>query len=278
MTVVRDPMVPAMSRLTRTRRETRDTWTIALEPPEGTAGWSWAPGQFNMLYAFGVGEIPVSISGDSPRSGTLLHTVRAVGNVSRALTRLRPGEHVGVRGPFGEPWPVAEALGRDVIVVAGGLGLAPVRPVVRALAARRRGYGRVALLVGARSPEEIPFRQELERIAARGRIEALLTVDHATTAWSGRVGVVPPLLRQIAFDASRCTVMICGPEVMMRFAVAAAKACRVPDEAIYLSMERNMKCAVGHCGHCQFGPDFVCKDGPVFRFDRVRGRLSVPEL
>ncbi|MBI1396893.1 MAG: Ni/Fe hydrogenase subunit gamma [Betaproteobacteria bacterium] len=271
-------MTPDVSRVAGTRRETRDTWTLRLEPPRNAAAWSYRPGQFNMLYAFGIGEVPISISGQVAGDGTLLHTVRAVGRVSAALTRLRKGESVGVRGPFGTPWPMDLAVGRDVIVAAGGLGLAPVRPVVRTLLEQRGKFGRVVLLFGARSPAEIVFRREVERWGRRRDAEVLVTVDHASPDWAGHVGVVTTLVKKAAFDPGNTVAMLCGPEVMMRFMVAALRSSAVPDDAMFLSMERNMKCAIGQCGHCQFGADFVCRDGPVLRYDRVRDRLSVREL
>jgi NAD(P)H-flavin reductase len=269
-------MTPAIARVAAVHRETADSWTLALDPPAGQGAWVYRAGQFNMLYAFGVGEVPISISGSAPRQGTLLHTVRSVGTVSSALTRLKRGDAVGVRGPYGNAWPVEEAVGSDVLIAAGGLGLAPVRPVLRALLAGRERYGKLTLLYGARRPEEILYRREIE--AWRGRLDVEVTVDRATAAWRGHVGVVTTLVRRASFDPQNAVAMLCGPEVMMRFTVAALRDAGLADERMYLSMERNMKCALGHCGHCQFGADFVCKDGPVLRYDRIRGRLAVREV
>jgi NAD(P)H-flavin reductase len=269
-------MTPAIARVAAVHRETADSWTLALDPPAGQGAWVYRAGQFNMLYAFGVGEVPISISGSAPRQGTLLHTVRSVGTVSSALTRLKRGDAVGVRGPYGNAWPVEEAAGSDVLIAAGGLGLAPVRPVLRALLAGRERYGKLTLLYGARRPEEILYRREIE--AWRGRLDVEVTVDRATAAWRGHVGVVTTLVRRASFDPQNAVAMLCGPEVMMRFTVAALRDAGLADGRMYLSMERNMKCALGHCGHCQFGADFVCKDGPVLRYDRIRGRLAVREV
>ena len=271
-------MMPAVARVAGVRRETADTWTLELDPPSKQGEWAYRAGQFNMLYAFGVGEVPISISGSAPRQGTLLHTVRAVGAVSRALAQLKRGDSVGVRGPYGSAWPVEEAAGSDVVVVAGGLGFAPVRPVLRALLARRERYGKVVFLYGARRPEEILYRREIEGRRGRLDVEVEVTVDRAISAWRGHVGVVTTLVRRAGFDPQNAVAMLCGPEVMMRFTVAALRDAGVADERLYLSMERNMKCALGHCGHCQFGADFVCKDGPVFRYDRIRERLAVREV
>ena len=271
-------MIPAVARVAATRREMADTWTLELEPAPGQDAWGYRPGQFNMLYAFGVGEVPISISGSARGGATLLHTVRAVGAVSGALARLKRGDSVGVRGPFGSAWPVEEAAGADVLIAAGGLGLAPVRPALYAVMARRERYGKVIVLYGSRHPEEILYRRELEDLRRRLDVDIQVTVDHATGAWHGNVGVVTTLVRRAAFDPEHTVAMLCGPEVMMRFTVAALRDTGVAPERIYLSMERNMKCGLGHCGHCQFGPDFVCKDGPVLRYDRIRERLAVREV
>lgn len=271
-------MRPVVARVSWARRESRDTWTLELELPPQHGAWDYRAGQFNMLYAFGVGEVPISISGSGRRDGTLLHTVRAVGTVSGALARLKRGDSVGLRGPFGSAWPVEEAVGSDVLIAAGGLGFAPVRPALHALLTRRERYGKVILLYGARSPEEILFRREIEALRSRLDVDIEVTVDHATGGWHGNVGVVTSLVPRAAFDPGHTVAMLCGPEVMMRFTVAALRNVGLADERVYLSMERNMKCALGHCGHCQFGADFVCKDGPVLRYDRIRERLAMREV
>ncbi|EAR22174.1 hypothetical protein NB231_04675 [Nitrococcus mobilis Nb-231] len=272
-----DPMQPVPVRVLTRRREVADTWTLELEPGDA-AGRPFAPGQFNMLYVFGVGEIPISLSGDSADPHRQVHTVRAVGPVSRALAALSPAATVGLRGPFGQGWPVEAAAGADVVLIAGGLGLAPLRPALYYILSRRARYGRVALLYGTRSPGDILFRRELERWRRRLDLEAWVTVDYAGSDWVGCVGVVTNLVPSASFDPADTVAFVCGPEVMMRFAVAALQKAGVDDAAIHLSMERNMKCAIGHCGHCQFGPLFVCKDGPVLSFERIRGLLSRKEI
>jgi len=254
------------------RREARESTTIWLE----SGGVPWLPGQFNMLYAFGVGEVPISISGDPGRPDRLTHTVRSVGMVTAALCRLRRGQWAGVRGPFGSSWPLAEARGRDVLVVAGGVGLAPLRPVVYELVSHRRDFGRVTLLYGARTPADLLFRADLERW--RRRIDVLITVDAASRGWTGDVGVVGTLLQRAKFAPAHTVAMVCGPEVMMRFALADLLRLGLTEQATWISMERNMHCAVGLCGHCQFGPAFVCRDGPVFRADAVAPMLSLREV
>jgi NAD(P)H-flavin reductase len=273
-----DPMVPRVARVRRRRRDGPDVWTLEVEPEAQTPDAPFAPGQFNMLTVFGVGEVPISFSGDPVEPGLLVHTIRAVGPVSTALAGLRPGDVVGLRGPFGTGWPMAETAGRDVVVVAGGLGLAPLRPALYRLLAERDRYGEIVLLYGTRSPNEILFRREIEAWRRRLDIDIEVTVDHAIGDWHGHVGVVTTLIPRAAFDPAHAISLVCGPEVMMRFAVAALRDAGVPAEAIYLSMERNMKCAIGLCGHCQFGPVFVCRDGPVFRYDRVSSLFGRKEI
>jgi NAD(P)H-flavin reductase len=231
-----------------------------------------------MLTAFGVGEAPISVSGDPGGSGQLVHTIRAVGPVSRALAQLRPGDVLGLRGPFGSGWPMAEATGRDVVIMAGGLGLAPLRPALYHLLAERGRYGQLVLLYGTRHPRDILFRRELEAWRRRLDVEIEVTVDHAASDWRGHVGVVTNLLARVTFDPAKTTALVCGPEIMMRFSVAALQDAGLKNDEIYLSMERNMKCAVGLCGHCQFGPVLICRDGPVFRHDRVAAMLSHKEI
>jgi NAD(P)H-flavin reductase len=262
--------LPVPFRVTERRRETHDTWTLRLEPSRGMPMPDFAPGQFAMLYAFGAGEAPISVSAIDP--GAVEHTIRAVGPVTSALCATDPGATVGLRGPFGTAWPVAAATGRDVVVIAGGLGLPPLRPVVRALLGARERYGSIDVLYGGRSPAELVYAQDL---AAWG---AQVSVDTAPAGWTGRVGVVTRLVAHARFDPANTIAMLCGPEVMLRFAVAALRDRGVPSDAIWVSLERSMHCGAGHCGHCQLGPLLLCRDGPVVRHDRVQRLLGVPEL
>jgi NAD(P)H-flavin reductase len=272
---VLDPMIPRVTRVLRRWRDGPDVWTLELQDPGGTAA---APGQFNMLTAFGVGEVPISLGGYSAHPGSVIHTIRAVGPVSSALARLGVGEALGLRGPFGTAWPMEEAAGRDVVVVAGGLGLAPLRPVLHRILAARQRYGQVVLLYGTRSPSDVLFRQEIQTWRQRFDVDIEVTVDHAAQDWRGHVGVVTAFIPRASFDPMHAIALVCGPEVMMRVSIAALSDAGVGDEAIYLSLERNMKCAIGLCGHCQFGPVFVCREGAVFRYDRVRDRLGLKEI
>jgi NAD(P)H-flavin reductase len=274
-----DPMLPRRYRLCRKQREMHQTWTIELEPLAQAQGdQSFAPGQFAMLYVFGVGEVPISCSGDPARPGRPVHTVRAVGAVTQALGALRRGDIVGVRGPFGSQWPLAEALGHDVVLVAGGIGLAPLRPALYALLANRKRYGRVALLYGSRTPQDLLYRRDLERWRGRFDLQVEVTVDSAREGWYGHVGVVTALIPRLPLDPMSTTAMICGPEIMMRFTVQEFLKRGVAPEHLFLSLERNMQCAVGLCGHCQFGPAFICKDGPVLRYDRIQPFFSKREV
>ena len=272
-----DPFVPVLYRVRRARRELSDTMTLDLVPLSGTRP-GFAAGQFNMLYVFGVGEIAVSMSGDPADAAQFVHTVRTVGAVSESIAKLKPGAVIGLRGPFGTGWPMAEAEGSDILVVTGGLGLAPLRPAIYAILAHRERYGRVGILIGSRNPKDLLYRREIERWRQRLDIEIEVTVDHADAAWHGHVGVVPSLIPRAIRDPHDMIAFICGPEIMMRFSVGALRDAGVAAGRIYLSMERNMKCAIGLCGHCQFGPAFICKDGPVMRYDRIAGIFSVREI
>lgn len=272
-----DPVVPRRFRVLANRRETEDTYTLELEGVDCSGQFGFEPGQFNMVYAFGAGEVPISISGD-PSAGPLVHTVRAVGAVTRAICEARPGDMLGVRGPYGTAWPAGSAGERDVVVVAGGVGLAPLRPAIYSLLARAPGAGRLALLYGGRSPGQLLFAEELEAWQARDGIELKVTVDTAGPGWAGRVGVVPELIDRIEIDPERTLALVCGPEVMIGFSVDALLARGVAPDSIHVSVERNMKCAVGHCGHCQFGPEFVCRDGAVFDYRRVRRLFALREV
>ena len=269
-------MVPRVARVLRRRRDGPQVFTLDVEPADEAPAFT--PGQFNMLTAFGVGEVPISLSGDPAEPDRLVHTIRAVGPVSAALTRLGPGDLLGLRGPFGLGWPMAEAVGHDVVIAAGGLGLAPLRPALYRLLAERTRYGKIALLYGARGPADILFRNEIESWRRRLDIDIAVTVDHAPSDWRGHVGVVTTLITRADFDPRHAIALVCGPEVMMRFAAAALEKAGLDAGSVYVSLERNMKCAVGHCGHCQFGPFFVCKDGPVMRYDRVSRLMSLAEI
>ena len=268
---------PDVVQVRQVRRQTRDTWTLEIEAPPGWARMGFLPGQFNMLYAFGVGEVPISISGDPAKTDVIVHTIRAVGAVTRALVELHKGDALGVRGPFGNPWPLAEAAGQDVVIVSGGLGIVSLRPLLLACLKQRDAYGRLLVVHGARTPADVVYKREMTRWKRSGvRVE--LTADRGDRTWRHRIGVVTSLLGTAQIDAVRAVAFVCGPEIMMRFATRELQRLGVAAHRIYVSLERNMQCAVGVCGHCQFGPEFVCMDGPVFRYDRVHPWMHLREV
>jgi NAD(P)H-flavin reductase len=269
-----DPMMTHPFYVQRLRHETYDTFTLELKPAREVEMMRFAPGQFNMLYLFGLGEVPISISGDPGSEERLIHTTRAVGAVTKAMRKLKRGNMLGVRGPFGTDWPVKEAVGKDVLIVAGGIGLAPLRPALFHILSHRKLYGKVSLLYGTRTPEDILFMRNLEKWRARLDLEVFVTVDRAIGEWRGNVGVVTTLIPKAPFDPHNALAMICGPEIMMRFSILELQKRGLGAEKIYVSMERNMKCGVGLCGHCQLGGVFVCKDGPVFRYDKIKDLFS----
>lgn len=266
---------PAPFRVRSRTRETQDTWTLQLDPVNG-GRLEVRPGQFTMLYAFGVGEAPISFSGDP--HGPLVHTVRAVGPVSTAICAAGEGTVLGVRGPFGNSWPVEEAVGGDVVIVAGGIGLAPLRPAIYEILRRREEYDQVALLYGSRTPADLLFVPELEQWRSRFDLHVGVTVDTADSEWRGRVGVAAQMIAGARFDPSKTTAFVCGPEIMMYFTTQDLLARDIPPDRIAVSMERNMRCGVGHCGHCQLGPTLICRDGPVYGYDEVQKLMAVREL
>ena len=267
-------MVPVPHVLRERVQETADTWTLTFEPLAGEPS-SVAPGQFVMVYVFGVGEVPISVSGALDRPTPLVLTVRSVGAVTRALCASEPGAVLGVRGPFGNGWPVA-AEGGDVVVMAGGIGLAPLRPVLLQAFERRAAYGEVVVVYGARTPRDLLYVDELERWREHATVD--VTVDAAASDWRGRVGVVPQLVSGARFDPDAATAFVCGPEIRMRYGVQALLERGVATDRIHVSLERNMRCGVGHCGHCQLGPTLICRDGPVYDHATAAPWLDVREL
>jgi anaerobic sulfite reductase subunit B len=267
--------VPAPYLISGRVGETHDTVTLTLEPA-GEPIADFRPGQFTMLYAFGVGEIPVSVSG---RAGpqALAQTIRAVGAVTSALCAMPAGHVIGVRGPFGTTWDEADAAGRDLLLVAGGIGLAPLRPALLAALSVRQRYRRVILLIGARSPAELVFARELDAWRESGA-EVMVTVDRADASWHGNVGVVTQLIGRTGLDPPHTTALICGPEVMMRLTARSLLGAGMSAASIRLSLERNMQCGVAECGHCQLGPLLLCRDGPVVSYQIAEPLLATREL
>jgi len=274
-----DQMVPQTAVIQKIKHEAPDvvTYTLAFTETAVSTAYTFQPGQFNMLYLPGIGEAAISISSDPGSPELLLHTIREAGNVTGALARLKRGDMIGLRGPYGSAWPVARTTGKDVILVAGGIGLAPLRPVIYHFINHRDQYGKITILSGARTPADLLYPDEYD-IWQSHDIDLIITVDRADEAWRGHVGVVPMLFYKLRPDARRTVIYTCGPEIMMRFVVYEALARRIPKEHIYVSLERNMKCAIGFCGHCQFGPMFLCKEGPVLSYNQIEPFFSVEEF
>jgi NAD(P)H-flavin reductase len=275
-----DTMMTIPARIKAMHEENFNTHTFRLEiiDPELRRMYRFVPGQFNMIYVPGVGEAALSISSDCERTDGLEHTVREVGSVTRAMQRLGVGGVVGLRGPFGRGWPMEELVEHDVVIVAGGIGLAPLRPVIYSLLRHRERYGRVIVLYGCRTPSDRPFVKELEAWANNDALDVLVTVDNATMDWVGPVGVVTKLLPRVKVNAKRTVVLVCGPRMLNRVAAWSFLQLHVSPQNVYVSLERNMHCGYGRCGHCQYGSKFVCKDGPVFRFDEVAEIFAKEEI
>ena len=252
--------------------------TLRVAAADNLGDCRFKPGQFFMLYVFGQGEVPISISGNPGDEEILTFTVMAVGSVTRALCELKAGDTIGLRGPFGSAWPIDAVQGRDVIIMAGGLGLAPLRPVIYELLHSAVHYGDLTLLYGTRQPVSILFQQELAAWRETAPLNVDVTVDNAGREWPGKVGVVTELLKDCSIDAENTSAFICGPEVMMRFSAFALLDRGMVPQNIFVSMERNMQCAVKTCGRCQYGPFFVCSDGPVFAFDQVERLFKLREV
>jgi NAD(P)H-flavin reductase len=271
-------MTPVPYRVLTRTVENFESATICLEPVEHRVAPP-LPGQFMMLYSFGVGEIAMSVSGvPSGVEGTIAHTIRSVGAVSKALYDADVGTIVGVRGPFGTDWGLESCVDRDLVIVAGGCGLAPLRPVIAHVVEQRPRYGRVVIVAGARTPQHFLFRAEAADWTRNPLLDADLIVDAAESDWAWQVGLVTEPLRRLTLDPRRTTAMICGPEPMMRFSALALMEHGLAANGIRVSLERNMQCGVGWCGHCQLGPLLLCRDGPVVSYDVAAPLLRVKEL
>ena len=272
-------LLPAWAEVVQITPEAEGVTTLALRftDPQVQKRYLWEPGQFNMLYVPGYGEAAISMSSDmSSSNGLVIHTIRQAGSVTKATSRLKSGDVVGLRGPFGSSWPLEAIRGMDVVIACGGIGLPPLRGALYAIMRQREQYGKVTLLYGARSPKDLMYPGEYETWK-QADIDMQVTVDRGDDTWTGRIGVVPMWFYHFRVDPHKTAVMTCGPEVMMRFVIYEALARRIPAEHIYVSLERNMKCGQGACGHCQMGPFFICKDGPVFPFNRLESFFNVEE-
>lgn len=272
-----EPMLPRPFQIVSRSLETSDTVTLVLEDREDRE-ITFAPGQFMMMYVFGIGEVPISIAGNPHMGRVLVHTVRAVGAVTSALFDLAPGDIVGIRGPYGSGWPMKSASGRDLLIIAGGIGIAPLRPAVIDALNERADFRDLSLLYGARTPEDLLYQEDLLGWESSPEIKVEVTVDRAASDWRGDVGLVTTLLPRVSFEPESTTAFVCGPEVMMRVVSRELRDRGVPAQDIHISIERNMKCAIGFCGHCQYGPEFICKTGPVGSYARFAARLGVREI
>ena len=275
-TTTTSAMAPVPYRVLSRVQENADSVTLHLAPVDAVLT-NALPGEFMMLYAFGVGEVAISTSGVNS-DGTLTHTIRSVGAVSAALCAAEPGAMLGARGPFGTSWGLAGAAGRDLVIVAGGVGLAPLRPVVLGALAARQDYGRVILIAGARAARDLLYAAELADWQADSRLETHVTVDVPVQGWMGETGFVTESLRRLSLQPDRTTAFLCGPEPMMRFGARALLAKGMAERDVRVSLERNMQCGVGWCGHCQLGPLLLCRDGPVVGYDVARPLLEVEQL
>ncbi len=274
------PMVPTLASIAAIREESSNTrtYTLRIDDRELRGKYRFQPGQFNMLYLFGVGEAAISLSSDPEQPDTLGHTIRHCGSVTFGIGKMRVGGKLGLRGPFGSSWPLERCAGRDIILVAGGIGLAPLRPVIYQILAHRHRYGRVVLVYGGRSPKDLLFQSELEAWTQDPDIDALVTVDYPIEEWSGPVGVVTDLLKRVRLRAQDTSVFVCGPRIMNRFVAFQLLRLQVPTDHLFVSLERNMRCGVGRCGHCQYGSKFVCKDGPVFSYRELENVFAKEEI
>jgi NAD(P)H-flavin reductase len=274
-----DLLEPSWAEITAITPEVEgvSTYSLKFTDPAVQAAYTFRPGQFNMVFVPGVGEAAISISSNPEDPTTIGHSIRFVGNVTRAVSRMKVGDVVGLRGPFGSAWPMEELVGKDIFMAAGGIGLPPLRGAIYHIVRNREKYGKVTVVYGARTPNELMYTSEYDAWKDAG-IELSLTVDRGDPTWTGRVGVVPMWFYGFRIDPRKTAIMTCGPEIMIRFVIYEALARRVPPENIHVSLERNMKCGQGSCGHCQVGPYFICKDGPVFRFDALQPYFNVEEF
>ncbi|MDA8365086.1 MAG: FAD/NAD(P)-binding protein [Gammaproteobacteria bacterium] len=275
-----DLIVPHEAEVVESIGETPSIFTLRLRFRDRSkhAGYSFAPGQFNMLYLYGVGEVPISIVSDPQDDALFDHTIRAVGHVTRGLSRLRPGDRLGIRGPFGRGWPLQQAEGRDVMVITGGLGCAPAVSVINYVMRRRERFGELVIVQGVKHADDLIWQERYRRWSVMEHTQVLIAADVGTALWPWHVGRVTELFAQARINGSAAIVMMCGPEGMMRAAVEELRARGIAENAMWLSLERSMQCAVGRCGHCQIGGKFVCKDGPVFNYTAVKDLLSVRGL
>ena len=272
-----NPHLPLEAGVVERIQESPTIFTLRLRftDPVKHAAFRFAPGQFNMLYLYGVGEVPISIVSAPQNEHLFDHAIRVVGRVTRGLEQLKAGDRLGVRGPYGRGWPLKLAENRDVMVVTGGLGCAPVVSVINYVIRRRDNFRRLVIMQGVKHSDDLIWRSRYSQWSKLRDTQVLIAANVGATLWPWHVGHVTELFDKVEMDASRAMVMMCGPEGMMQAAVDRLFEHGVPEDSIYLNMERNMHCAVGLCGHCQYGGKFVCQDGPVFSYPEVKGLFDV---
>ncbi|MHA1616590.1 MAG: FAD/NAD(P)-binding protein [Candidatus Njordarchaeales archaeon] len=267
--------IPQKAVIENIREEAPDTRTFRIKLVSKTSKFHFLPGQFIELTVFGYGEAPFSISGKAVNNSFEI-TVREIGTVTRALFRKNIGDIIGIRGPFGRGWPLETLTGKNVLIIAGGLGLAPLRALIQHIIENRSSFGEVILLYGARTPQHILYKNEIPEW--QDHIEVHLTVDKGDSTWRGKVGVVTVLLDDVRIDPQDTIALQCGPPIMMHFVSKKLKQLGFPDENIYLSLERLMKCGMGFCGKCTISGTYVCLRGPVFCYSEIRGFIEkIPE-
>jgi len=274
-----DAMLPNWAEIVKIEQEAPgvNTYWLTLTDPEVRKDYSFLPGQFNLLTIPGYGEAAISISSDPKDTEAIGHTIRLTGNVTKAIDRIGVGGKIGLRGPFGSAWPLEQLKGRDIYIAAGGIGLPPLRPALYQIMENRGDFGKVVVIYGARTPEDLQFKDEYDSWEEKG-IEMMVCVDSCGDDWTGLVGVVPMLFYSLRIDRKKGALLTCGPEIMIHFAAYEAIARRIPRDRIFVSLEKNMKCGFGSCGHCQLGPYFVCKDGPVFSYEQIGPYLEVEDF
>ena len=273
-------MIPQAAEIVEKRREAEGIYTVRVRLCDEAQRreYRFLPGQFNMLYAFGAGDVPMSIVSDPEDGDVIGHTLRTVGPVTQALGALAEGDILGMRGPYGSHWPLEEARGKEILILTGGLGCAPTLGALHYLFRRRENFGPIKIVHGVKAPKDLILHRQFEAWRKYPNTEVHLTADRSDGRWKHKVGLVTHLLTDLPLDASNTLVMMCGPEVMMHFAIKELIWKGISADRIYLSLERNMKCALGFCGHCQFGPQFICKDGPVLRYDRIQHFFRIKEV
>ena len=274
-----DSMLPMWAEIVKIEQEAPriKTYWLKFKDPIVQDTYSFQPGQFNLLTIPGYGEAAISISSHPRHTEAIGHTIRLAGNVTHAIDRLGVGGTLGVRGPYGSTWPLEKLKGLDIYIAAGGIGLPPLRPVIYHIMDNRADYGKVVLIYGARTPEDLQFTAEHDSWEKAG-IELMICVDSCDDTWTGLVGVVPMLFYRLRIDPKNSALLTCGPEIMIHFAAYEAIARRVPRKRIFVSLEKNMKCGFGSCGRCQLGPYFVCKDGPIFNYKKIGPYLEVEDF